>query len=130
MLKNLFDGVAAGRIPRETLNEFNQLLGQAARRLSVVPKTGAGAGAHAHRLEWHWRGASDDLEAPFWPVLWSAAELLRSDEANRIRVCSGESCGWVYVDRSRNGFRRWCEMETCGTLAKGRRRRARARKTR
>ncbi|HEV2853834.1 MAG TPA: CGNR zinc finger domain-containing protein [Thermoanaerobaculia bacterium] len=34
-------------------------------------------------------------------------------------------CGWMYVDCSRNGLRRWCEMETCGTLEKSRRRRER-----
>jgi predicted RNA-binding Zn ribbon-like protein len=27
------------------------------------------------------------------------------------------------VDRSRNGFRRWCQMRTCGTREKTRRRR-------
>jgi hypothetical protein len=29
---------------------------------------------------------------------------------------------FVGGDRSRNGLRRWCEMQTCGTLAKSRRR--------
>ena len=28
-----------------------------------------------------------------------------------------------YVDRSRNGLRRWCQMRTCGTREKSRRRR-------
>ena len=46
-----------------------------------------------------------------------------AEEAERIRVCGGPDCGWVYVDRSRNGLRRWCEMETCGTQEKSRRRR-------
>jgi predicted RNA-binding Zn ribbon-like protein len=42
-------------------------------------------------------------------------------------VCAAPDCGWVYVDRSRNGFRRWCQMETCGTEEKSRRRAARTR---
>jgi predicted RNA-binding Zn ribbon-like protein len=33
----------------------------------------------------------------------------------------------MFVDRSRNGFRRWCQMATCGTEEKTRRRAARAR---
>jgi predicted RNA-binding Zn ribbon-like protein len=40
-----------------------------------------------------------------------------------VRVCDGDDCGWMYVDRSRNGFRRWCQMRTCGTREKTRRRR-------
>jgi predicted RNA-binding Zn ribbon-like protein len=34
----------------------------------------------------------------------------------------------MYVDRSRNGLRRWCQMETCGTREKSRRRYQRLRK--
>jgi predicted RNA-binding Zn ribbon-like protein len=56
-------------------------------------------------------------------VLWSAASLLQSDEIGNVRVCDGDDCGWMYVDRSRNGFRRWCQMRTCGTREKTRRRR-------
>jgi predicted RNA-binding Zn ribbon-like protein len=57
-----------------------------------------------------------------WPVAWTAAALLTSDEAGKIRVCGGVDGGWMYVDRSRNGLRRWCRMETCGTCEKSRRR--------
>jgi predicted RNA-binding Zn ribbon-like protein len=48
--------------------------------------------------------------------------LLESEDAGRIRVCDGVDCGWMYLDRSRNGLRRWCEMGTCGTREKNRRR--------
>lgn len=69
-----------------------------------------------------WPAAAQSLEAPLWSVAWSAARLLASDELTRVRRCGGIDCGWFYVDRSRNGLRRWCEMETCGTLMKTRRR--------
>jgi predicted RNA-binding Zn ribbon-like protein len=69
-----------------------------------------------------WPRAGHALESPLWSVAWSAARLLASDDAKRIRRCGGIDCGWYYVDRSRNGLRRWCEMETCGTLMKTRRR--------
>jgi predicted RNA-binding Zn ribbon-like protein len=55
-------------------------------------------------------------------VLRAAGDLLASDEAARIRECGGEDCGWMYVDRSRNGLRRWCQMEVCGTKEKSRQR--------
>lgn len=90
--------------------EFNELLGKALRHLGVSP-----------RGQWEWHGV-ESLESVLWPVVWSAANLLTSDEARKIRVCAARDCGWMYVDRSRNGLRRWCQMETCGTIEKSRRR--------
>lgn len=65
--------------------------------------------------------ADDDLAA--WllgPVYWSAADLLLSPDLERLRVCPGNDCEWLFVDASRNGTRRWCSMETCGNRAKAR----------
>jgi len=81
----------------------------------------------ARQMSLSWRDFGSDLESPIWSVVWSAARLLSSEEADKLRICDGENCGWVYVDRSRNGLRRWCEMSTCGTLRKSERRRARYR---
>ncbi len=54
-------------------------------------------------------------------VALSAFELLgsRHDRA-RLKVCPGPCCGWLFLDESRNGTRRWCMMETCGNRAKAR----------
>ena len=76
-----------------------------------------------------WRGLEETLDGLLWPVVWDATQLLLSPEAERLRVCGGQDCGWAYVDHSRNGLRRWCEMETCGTRAKNRRRGRRPRTT-
>jgi hypothetical protein len=43
-----------------------------------------------------------------------------------VRVCSNPLCRWLFVDRSRNGSRRWCDMSICGNRAKLRRYRRRA----
>jgi len=101
---------------RSDWKEFNELLGKALRQLGISPSRKGQLSA-----EWEWHGV-ESLESPLWPVIWSAAILLTSEEAARIRVCAGPDCGWMYVDRSRNGLRRWCQMETCGTLEKSRRR--------
>ena len=77
-----------------------------------------------------WPGLDNALDGPLWPVVWDAVQLFLSPESARLRVCGGQDCGWVYVDRSRNGLRRWCEMETCGTTAKNRRRGRRPRRSR
>jgi predicted RNA-binding Zn ribbon-like protein len=69
-----------------------------------------------------WPDAQHNLESPLWAVSRRAALLLTSNDASRIKRCGGDDCGWYFVDRSRNGLRRWCQMETCGTRMKSRRR--------
>jgi predicted RNA-binding Zn ribbon-like protein len=57
---------------------------------------------------------------------------VRTVDLDRVRVCPLDEggCGWVFLDRSRNGSRRWCAMADCGTQAKSRRLTARRRATR
>ena len=52
-----------------------------------------------------------------------AVELLRGPDLARLRRCPPEAggCGWLFLDRSRNGSRRWCRMADCGTTVKARR---------
>jgi len=122
LLKRLFHGVHHGAVSDAAWREFNARLGQALSQLTV--SAAADEGGQSAAAVWHWRGADERLDWLLWPVVWSAARLLTSDEARRISVCDGPDCGWVFVDRSRNHLRRWCQMETCGTAAKTRRRRA------
>lgn len=117
-LHQLFDAIARGDSASAELARFNRALREPLSGLDVGPAVGAGGS-----YRWRWRGEESDPRALVWRVLWSAASLLRSDEIGNVRVCDGDDCGWMYVDRSRNGFRRWCQMRTCGTRAKTRRRR-------
>jgi predicted RNA-binding Zn ribbon-like protein len=121
-LRQLFMAVERGdRIDRLTeLQSFNEVLRAMLSHLELASATRpADARAPAR---WGWRDASARLDSLLWPVIRSAADLLVSDEAARIRECGGEDCGWMYVDRSRNGLRRWCQMETCGNREKQRKR--------
>ena len=55
-------------------------------------------------------------------VAASAAALLGDPrEAGRIKLCPGHDCGWLFLDETRGGRRRWCSMATCGNRAKARR---------
>ncbi|HET7049052.1 MAG TPA: ABATE domain-containing protein [Solirubrobacteraceae bacterium] len=54
-----------------------------------------------------------------------AAEMLGTDQRERIRVCASGTCSARFYDRSRGGQRRWCSMQACGNVAKARRHRAR-----
>lgn len=67
------------------------------------------------------------LAYPLWPIARSAADLLLSPLRERIRECPGEHCGWLFLDLTKNGSRRWCEMKVCGSRAKMQRHRQRHR---
>lgn len=88
------------------------------------------AAALAHRqldvrrtsVVWSWSAGPDEtFDALLWPVVLAAAELLTSDDRSRIHECGGDGCGWLFLDTSRNGRRRWCTMQGCGNRAKARR---------
>ncbi|MEW9834075.1 CGNR zinc finger domain-containing protein [Mesorhizobium marinum] len=53
----------------------------------------------------------------------SALGLLAGDAWRKIRICA--NCNWLFVDRSRNGSRLWCDMAVCGNRRKARRHYAR-----
>jgi predicted RNA-binding Zn ribbon-like protein len=38
----------------------------------------------------------------------------------RVKVCAAPDCRWAFLDTSRNGTRRWCDMSDCGNRAKNR----------
>ena len=53
----------------------------------------------------------------------AAFDLVRGPDRARLRRCPFDEggCGWMFVDRTRNGSRRWCRMADCGTQVKSRR---------
>lgn len=53
----------------------------------------------------------------------SGIALLAPDQWRRIRIC--DNCAWLFLDRSRNGSRRWCDMTVCGNRNKAKRHYAR-----
>jgi predicted RNA-binding Zn ribbon-like protein len=63
--------------------------------------------------------SSAGLAAPTLAAVWSASQLLFSNDRRRVRACPGPGCGWLFLDRT--GRRRWCAMATCGNRAKARR---------
>src|ERR1700733_8091617 len=38
-----------------------------------------------------------------------------------LRQCAGGNCAWLFIDSSKAGRRRWCDMATCGNDAKAKR---------
>jgi len=76
------------------------------------------------RLQWAY-GGMDELERPLWEIARAAARLVTSPSLARVRPCAADDCGWWFLDDTKNGSRRWCDMKICGNRDKVRRFRAR-----
>ncbi len=63
-----------------------------------------------------------------WPILDAAVKLLTSPDRRHISECCEKKCRWLFLDRSKNHSRWWCDMRVCGNRAKVRRFHARRRK--
>ncbi|WP_217989620.1 CGNR zinc finger domain-containing protein [Sphingomonas lenta] len=55
------------------------------------------------------------------PLAWAALDLLRGSELDRLKQCPPNDCRWLFLDRTKNRSRRWCDMATCGNREKARR---------
>ena len=110
----VFSALASGEVPRAA---DLALIGDAAaagasRSRLVYDRDGVG---------WSLPSDGDDLERPLWEFARSAADLLTSGEHDRVKECASATCEWVFLDKSRNRSRRWCDMSDCGNRAKARR---------
>jgi predicted RNA-binding Zn ribbon-like protein len=106
---------AAGERPAGggDLATLNAALADALPLLGLVPA--------GDRFAWEWTTNGQRLDRMLWPVARSAADLLTAGELARVRECEAETCAWLFMDRSRNRSRRWCDMKACGNRAKARR---------
>jgi predicted RNA-binding Zn ribbon-like protein len=106
--------------PPRDLDVFNAALAETPRRLGISARGGA--------YSWIVATPSPSLGGVLAPVIWSAADLLTQASERRIRRCANDKCRWVFVDRSKGGTRRWCDMSACGNRAKAHRHYARSKK--
>ena len=105
--------IARAEPPALAMEELNKTLAEAMAAASLLPM--------AAGFTWGWSGLAPSLDGVLWPIARSAAELLTGPRLDRVKQCPGLHCGWLFFDRTRNGRRRWCEMEVCGSRAKMRR---------
>lgn len=55
---------------------------------------------------------------PAWHAAWTATRALLDLPGDRVRRCAHPDCVLWFFDASRNGTRRWCSMDTCGSRVK------------
>lgn len=112
-LYRIFSAVASQRqINKPDLAILNITLSKALSHFQIVPS------GDGFTVKWNGEG---ELDWMLWPIVWSAAELLRSEDLRKVRECAGEGCGWLFLDTSKNQTRRWCSMKSCGNRAKAKR---------
>jgi predicted RNA-binding Zn ribbon-like protein len=73
---------------------------------------------------WRWRVVEDlsSMTAGFIGRLAvQASALLTAGDLSRLKVCGTPDCDWLFLDTSKNGRRRWCQMTVCGAREKARR---------
>lgn len=105
--------VEGQRIPKEILKQWNDLVHRTVARFELEPRKDGLA----------WRNSADPQEFDFmlWPVVHAAMMLLTGPQVARIRRCAAEKCDWMFLDTSKRGNRRWCDMSVCGNRAKAQR---------
>ena len=96
-----------------SLDALNQALADTAdQRLLVLTPAG---------VIWRWRVGEDlgSMTAGFIGRLAvQAAALLTSGDMARLKACATPDCDWLFLDTSKNGRRRWCQMNVCGAREK------------
>jgi predicted RNA-binding Zn ribbon-like protein len=67
----------------------------------------------------HWRDDAYDALLPLKRIALDALDLISDPSVSQLHRCANTtSCGWLFLDTSKNQRRRWCAMETCGTAVK------------
>jgi predicted RNA-binding Zn ribbon-like protein len=100
-------------VPQNALGILNAFLKQSSDHMRLIEKH--------RRFVWDWQGADIMLSAMLWPVARAAADLLVAGDLERLRQCASSTCAWLFLDTTRNGRRRWCDMKTCGNRVKAQR---------
>ena len=115
LLSRMFNGLAERReLAPELVEAFNGYFDSLPRRrLEPASKT---------ILRWGWaEGREDDLGRPIWGVIVSAAAILTSRFAGKIRRCANPDCDILFVAHNSGSPRRWCNMNACGSAVKSKR---------
>ncbi len=110
----IFTAVVEHRaVPGNALAWLNSMLQEAADHERMVYRD--------RRFVKEWVFMDSYLDSVLWPIARAAADLLTSDEIQNVRICAAADCGWLFVDRTKNRRRRWCDMKVCGNRVKARR---------
>lgn len=110
---NLFSSLAQHqKIDKETLNAFNDFLSEALSNMRI----------EVRRTEVTTSFSISDktiLKEPLYYLTKNAFDILSTCSFERIKECP--TCKWLFIDTTKNGKRRWCNMQVCGSNDKAKR---------
>jgi predicted RNA-binding Zn ribbon-like protein len=109
LLYNLFYPIShEQRVKQPDLDAFNRIMAKFSGHL-VLATAQKG-------FTQRWQFESGHFNTVVAPIVKSAQDLLLSDRLYRVKECP--NCGWLFLDGTKNGKRRWCSMEECGSQVK------------
>ena len=109
LIYRIFYGIVNKReTGKEDIDTFNSYLSIYLNSIAVKPE------GDRFVEGWKWKG--EDMNRILLLVVKSAYELLLSDRLYRVKECP--SCGWLFLDTTKNGKRKWCSMKSCGSNVK------------
>ena len=113
-IHRVFDATARGKTPAAAdLETLNGLLAASPARTTLRRERNG--------FSWDVDMRGSTALGQLAPVLWSAGDLLTGARLDKVKRCANPECGWLFLDDSRAGKRRWCSMSSCGNRAKARR---------
>jgi len=109
-IRTVFATLAAGQSP--SAGDASEVMAGYAEALM---RATTDATPHGAQVTW----THGSLDRPLDPIAYDAGRLLLSPDAGLVKEC--DACPWLFIDRSRNHSRRWCDMQICGSRTKMRR---------
>lgn len=109
-LYECFQEIASGKTLRtSSLEAFNQYMHRCNDAMIYVRQKDGSVAASFN---------DEQMEfLPLWYVLKDAEQLLLH-HASWSRIGECPSCGWLFLDSSKGGRRKWCDMAMCGSRDK------------
>lgn len=118
-MRDVIEAVAERRpAPEAALDRINDVARQAY-AYELVPGPAGVTLDHRH--------VADDPGGGLASLAAALVDEVTVGRPRRLKVCANDQCRWVFRDVSHAGRRKWCDMTSCGNVAKARRHRERQR---
>lgn len=95
-------------LSEKTLKTFTDYIKNSSKNMAII------AGDNGYHKSCSFDATS--FSKIIFTVLESALTLLTTGNHHRIKECP--SCGWLFLDTTKNGRRKWCSMKSCGNNVK------------